>query len=65
MIKTVNLTPNQLRTVYDVIVDRHNEVNDLIDYMKKETTTKQNDLIHVMDYEITLKLILSQLEKKL
>jgi hypothetical protein len=65
MIKTLNLTPNQLKTVYDVMSDRHRDTEDLIDFMKKESTTKQDDLIFVEDYKITLKLILSQVEKKL
>jgi hypothetical protein len=65
MIKTLNFTPTQVRTVYDIIVEKKHQIEDLLEFMKKDSQTKNNDLIHVMDYEITLKLIVSQLEKKL
>jgi hypothetical protein len=64
-IRTFNFTPTQTKTIYDLVVERKHEVQELIKNMETDKTIKLKDLKLVKDYELTLKFILSQVEKKL
>ena len=64
-IRTFNFTPTQTKTIYDLVVERKHEVEELIKNMEIDKTIKLKDLKLVKDYELTLKFILSQVEKKL
>jgi hypothetical protein len=64
-IRTFNFTPTQTKTIYDLVVERKHEVEELIKNMETDKTIKLKDLKLVKDYELTLKFILSQVEKKL
>jgi hypothetical protein len=64
-IRTFNFTPTQTKTIYDLVVERKHEVEELIKNMETDKKIKLKDLKLVKDYELTLKFILSQVEKKL
>jgi hypothetical protein len=63
-IRTIKLTPNQTRIVYELVLDRKNEIEDLSNSFET-TLALLPDAKFVKDYEIVLKQILSQLEKKI
>jgi hypothetical protein len=46
-------------------VERKHQVQDLLKDMENDNTSKVRDIELVKDYELTLKFILSQVEKKL
>ncbi len=64
-IRTFTFTPKQTKTIYDLVVERKHQVEDLLKDMEKDNTSKVRDIELVKDYELTLKFILSQVEKKL
>lgn len=64
-IRTFTFTPTQTKTIYDLVVERKHQVEDLLKDMEKDNTSKVRDIELVKDYELTLKFILSQVEKKL
>lgn len=65
-IRTLKLTPNQTRMVYDMVVDKKHDIEDLRSELEKtEQKTKLSDIELLKNYEISLKQIISQIEKKL
>ena len=64
-IRTFNFTPTQTKTIYDLVTEKRYQVEDLLKDMEKDNTSKVRDIELVKDYELTLKFILSQIEKKL
>jgi hypothetical protein len=64
-IRTLKLTPNQTKMVYDMVVDKKHEIEDLRTELEKTEQTKPSDVELVKNYEISLKQIISQIEKKL
>lgn len=64
-IRTLKLTPNQTRMVYEMVVDKKNDVEELRTHLEKTEKTKPSDIELVKNYEISLKQIISQIEKKL
>jgi hypothetical protein len=64
-IRTLKLTPNQTKMVYDMVVDKKHEIEDLRIELEKTEQTKPSDVELVKNYEISLKQIISQIEKKL
>ena len=64
-IRTHKLTPNQTKMVYDMVVDKKHEIEDLRIELEKTEQTKPSDVELVKNYEISLKQIISQIEKKL
>jgi hypothetical protein len=64
-LKTLTFTPNQTKIIYEIIRDKKYEIDDLLDSMMMDEESSTNDINMVMDFYVTLKTILSQVEKKL
>jgi hypothetical protein len=64
-LKSLTFTPSQTRLIYDMVKDHKHEIDDLLDSMMVDEETTTSDINQVMDYYVTLKMILSQLEKKI
>lgn len=63
-LRTIKLTPKQTREVYELVLERKNLIQELLDTMGTSKEISE-DFKHVKENEIMLKQILSQLEKKL
>lgn len=64
-IRTFNFTPTQTKTIYDLVTERRYQVEDLLKEMERDNSSKVKDIELVKDYELTLKFISSQIEKKI